>query len=230
MTGRSSTPRPLDSIAGVSGILDRPPSRAMTAGVQFSNSKKHPAARIAPGVLHEPCPSRNEGAGNTGCTLHPRSRVQTAQKNAHEHTGSAEAIRHSLRNGFNAYFVLSPVSRAFLPPSPAKVALRELDASVGASGPHDFAVRLPALSSAALARVHRISPRICDDHDTPLSRGETAGDIEVIWVSGKQKYFCKWDWTGQISLIRFTKLSFRRKGKSARRAGASAMTADFSMG
>jgi hypothetical protein len=30
--------------------------------------------------------------------------------NAHEHTGSAEAIRPSLRNGFTAYFVLSPVT------------------------------------------------------------------------------------------------------------------------
>ncbi len=30
------------------------------------------------------------------------------KENAHEHTGSAEAIRHSLRNGFTAYFVLSP--------------------------------------------------------------------------------------------------------------------------
>jgi hypothetical protein len=30
------------------------------------------------------------------------------KENAHEHTGSAEAIRHSLRNGFTAYIVLSP--------------------------------------------------------------------------------------------------------------------------
>jgi hypothetical protein len=30
------------------------------------------------------------------------------QENAHEHTGSAEAIRHSLRNGFTAYVALSP--------------------------------------------------------------------------------------------------------------------------
>jgi hypothetical protein len=29
-------------------------------------------------------------------------------KNAHEHTGSAEAVRPSLRNGFTAYSVLSP--------------------------------------------------------------------------------------------------------------------------
>jgi hypothetical protein len=30
------------------------------------------------------------------------------KEGAHEHTGSAEAIRPSLRNGFTAYFVLSP--------------------------------------------------------------------------------------------------------------------------
>jgi hypothetical protein len=30
------------------------------------------------------------------------------KENAHEHTGSAEAVRPSLRNGFTAYFVLSP--------------------------------------------------------------------------------------------------------------------------
>ena len=35
---------------------------------------------------------------------------KVVQRNAHEHTGSAEAIRHSLRNGFTAYFVLSPVT------------------------------------------------------------------------------------------------------------------------
>ena len=31
-----------------------------------------------------------------------------AKKNAHEHTGSAETLRPSLRNGFTAYIVLSP--------------------------------------------------------------------------------------------------------------------------
>ena len=55
------------------------------------------------------CPSfdldspRKEGAGNAGCALHPRSRVQWVEGSAHEHTGSAEALRHSLRNGFTAY-------------------------------------------------------------------------------------------------------------------------------
>jgi hypothetical protein len=52
---------------------------------------------------------------------------------------AAEAIRHSLRNGFTAYFALSPECRAFLPPSPAnswlirarlgRLAFRRLDAN-----------------------------------------------------------------------------------------------------
>src|ERR1700676_452905 len=75
----------------------------------FQTAKNIPR-REAPEVLHEHCPSRNEGAGNTGCTLHPRSRAQNCTKNAHEHTGSAEAFRHSLRNGVTAYIVLSPAT------------------------------------------------------------------------------------------------------------------------
>src|SRR5437763_16579726 len=39
------------------------------------------------------------------------------KKCAHEHTGEAENIRHSLRNGFTAYNALSPVSHVLLPPS-----------------------------------------------------------------------------------------------------------------
>jgi hypothetical protein len=62
-------------------------------------------------------------------------------KNAHEHTGSAESIRPSLRNGFTAYNVLSPVNGFIATVIPEKLASQELDASTAASGPHDFAVR-----------------------------------------------------------------------------------------
>src|SRR5262245_62000469 len=62
-----------------------------------------------------------EGAGKTGCVPHPRSRVRFAHRNAaHEHTGSAEASRPSLRNGFTAYLVLFPERTALLPPSPLR--------------------------------------------------------------------------------------------------------------
>ena len=40
------------------------------------------------------------------CTRGPVCKI--VRRNAHEHIGSAEAIRHSLRNGFTAYFALSP--------------------------------------------------------------------------------------------------------------------------
>jgi hypothetical protein len=40
------------------------------------------AARFARG-LHEHSPSKKEGAGNAGCALHPRSRVQSAQRKTH---------------------------------------------------------------------------------------------------------------------------------------------------
>src|ERR1700738_939153 len=88
-------------------------------GLHFSNSQpctqlRVPAARCARGVLEDSLPSQVEGAGNTGCALHPRSRVQKcAKESAHEHTGSAEALRHSLRNGFTAYNALSPATNSF---------------------------------------------------------------------------------------------------------------------
>ena len=56
VTGRSSTPRLLDSIAGVSGILDRPPSRAMTAENLARSSSRYDSAisrRNAPEVLRK---------------------------------------------------------------------------------------------------------------------------------------------------------------------------------
>jgi hypothetical protein len=37
---------------------------------------------------------------------------------------------------------------------------------------------------------------------------ETAKDVDVIWVIDEAEYFCKWDWTGRIALIRFKKLGF----------------------
>src|SRR6059058_6171908 len=43
----------------------------------------------------------------------------------------------------------------------------QLDASVGASGPHDFAVRLGAVRQKH-HHVHRIPLRVRDDRDTPL--------------------------------------------------------------
>ena len=99
-------------------------------------------------------PSRKlEGAGKTGCAPHPRSRVQFAHsKNAHEHTGSAETPRPSLRNGFTAYSELSPVNGSFATVVAQDQSPPQLDASTAASGPHDFAVRLSRARQSQLSR------------------------------------------------------------------------------
>ena len=64
---------------------------------------------------------------------------------------AAEAIRHSLRNGFTAYNALSPENRALLSPSPPGIwhlgpvgpsaPPQDLTPTAEASGPRDFAVR-----------------------------------------------------------------------------------------
>jgi len=109
---------------------------------------------IRPKIRGRRRPSR-EGAGKTGCALHPRSRVPMHKaKNAHEHTGSAEAVRPSLRNGFTAYFVLSP-ARPGLFATVTRVMrsiITNLTPATGASGPHDFAVRFTRCSSKARPR------------------------------------------------------------------------------
>jgi hypothetical protein len=67
------------------------------------------------------------------------------KEHAHEHTGSAEAVRPSLRNGFTAYSALSPVTGFLATVASKKLASQKLDASIGASGPHDFAVHISAV-------------------------------------------------------------------------------------
>ena len=86
---------------------------------------------------------------------------------------------------------LSLVNRAFLPPSPARCVsiVANLDASVGASGPHGFAVRKPKRPR----QKRRLRPshpaRVRDDRETPLGR---AGWLEVyccFYRAAKQKIF-----------------------------------------
>jgi hypothetical protein len=59
--------------------------------------------------------------------------------------------------------------------------------------------------------VHRIPSRVRDDREPPLWWDETARFIEVIWVERERDYFCKSDWTGQITLIPFNKFGPARR-------------------
>jgi hypothetical protein len=110
------------------------------------------------------------------------------KEDAHEHTGSAESIRPSLRNGFTAYFVLFPVNGFLATVIPEKITSQELDASTAASEPHDFAVRFSAVRQGHL-HVHRISPHVRDDREPPLLSGETGRFKSLICPTAKAEYF-----------------------------------------
>jgi hypothetical protein len=77
-----------------------------------------PAAQCARVTCEAFTPEGNEGAGKAGCPLHPQPRVRNLSE-AHErsHRGFTGITRPSLRNGFTAYFVLSPASEFVLSPS-----------------------------------------------------------------------------------------------------------------
>src|SRR6266478_5266028 len=56
-------------------------------------------------------PLISEGAGNAGRPTRPQPRVQMKKAHEHSHHGHTGTSRHSPRNGFTAYFALSPVTR-----------------------------------------------------------------------------------------------------------------------
>ena len=136
---------------------------------------------------------RAQGRPGARCT---RGLVCAHRKRAHEHTGSAETLRPSLRSGFTAYFELSPVNGSFATVVPQEALLpKELDASTAASGPHDFAVRVMRFVSRAF-RVHR-SP-----HPTSVtiairpSCGRGISEIiALICPTGRAEYFSAKGWT-----------------------------------
>src|SRR5438309_8990506 len=107
------------------------------------------------------CPPRNQRAqGRPGARCTRGLACQcTRQKAAHEHTGSAETLRPSLRNGFTAYFVLSPVNGSFATVAAQVINPAQLDASTAASGPHDFAVRSSRTRQLQLSRPPHLTAR-----------------------------------------------------------------------
>src|SRR5450631_2253192 len=123
-------------------------SLAMTFESKYDSA---PSPRDAPEPLMNLSPHK-KGVGNAGCPLHPRPRVRfVVVRSTRVTTSTPESPGIPARNGFNSLCRALPGDRALLPPSSAEqgfvearlgqTKLRELDASVGASGPHDFAVR-----------------------------------------------------------------------------------------
>ena len=103
-----------------------------------------------------------------------------------------------------------PGDRAFLPPSPPGRLPRELDASVGASGPHDFAVHVSAVRQERL-RVHRIPrPTSVTIATRPSCGNGMADHTQVIWAEseveiflrmGLDSYLLIWSTTGLLAFV-----------------------------
>jgi hypothetical protein len=140
------------------------------------------------------------------------SRAKQAKKTHTSIQVQRRAIRHSLRNGFTAYFVLSPAIGLSCHRRPtgygtlARLGSRtsaRLDAGVEASGPHDFTVRFSAvrparrcpltetalrthltLDTAASTASH---PNVRDDGQRPFLGDRMAGVLEMICLTAKAK-------------------------------------------
>jgi hypothetical protein len=119
-----------------------------------------------------------------------RAKVESTQASHHGHAGSPGIPRAMV---LTAYFALSPVTGLSCHRRQWSY-LHQLDASVGASGPHDFAVRKIALSSGAHLTSTASRPAFVTIASRPLWDG-TARDRQVICARREQKYFCKEGWT-----------------------------------
>ena len=99
-----------------------------------------------------------------------------------------------------ASFALSPVTGLFCHRRRRDAKHhRQLDASVGASGPHDFSVRkLSAFVNALAASIASCPASVTIRRPCV---GQDGGNKQVIWVKRKREYFCGGGWTAQITLI-----------------------------
>src|ERR1700744_3577736 len=107
------------------------------------------------------------------------SRAMRSREHAHEHTGSAEAVRPSLRNGFTAYFVLSLVTGLVCHHRPRE-ALASLKNLTPASGRQDHTtspyatapfVRAQKKRATTLPRPPHPAPTLVTTADAPCGTG-----------------------------------------------------------
>jgi len=135
--------------------------------IRFSNSSRHSFAISRPDMPELcrkfPCP-RSEGAGNAGCTLHPRSRAQQCTKKrtrAYRFSGGNPAFP---AQWFYGLYVLSPVTGLFCH------CHRRLPANLMPASGHQDHTTSPSASHAVRyrrLRVHRIPLHVRDDRERP---------------------------------------------------------------
>ena len=135
--------------------------------------------RKAPEFCYRRPALTTEGAGNAGCALHPRSR---AQKECGVHARAyrlSGGIRHSLRDGFTAYALLSPATNSSCH---RRRRIRGCSTRLGlgqpppawhqqrVSGPHGFAVRYNVVRPARWPIAHEVQLALRPPFAPTLSR------------------------------------------------------------
>ena len=163
--GGSSTPRLLGSIIGVSGILDRPPSRTMTVEYDFAISR-----RDTPEVcLKTSRPLNQRAQGRPGACCTRGLACDFAQTKVHtsiQGSGNTPAFPAQWLYGLLRAL---PGERLFCLRYPKEASLL-LD--VMPAPRHQNHTTSPYASGAYVYRafcVHRISPRVRDDGQRPSS-------------------------------------------------------------
>jgi hypothetical protein len=137
-------------------------------------------------VAHQRVPQKN--GGRRECRVHAAPAASRANEKSTRasHHRYAETVRHSLRDGATAYFVLSPVTGLFchrrFADNPAK-----LDTSVGVSGPHDFAVRHGFIRRLKPPRPSHPAPRFVTIAKRPLCERETAELVNLICPTAQRR-------------------------------------------
>src|SRR3954469_12126345 len=139
-------------------------------------------------------PFPREGRGECRVPTHPQPRMQNKKAYELVTTGRPDdpAFPHAMV--LTVSFVISPVIGLVCH---RRFACAKLDASVEASGPHDFAVRVQHRSSAVPNSVHRIPSRVRDDRERP-SVGRDGAIRKVFCLVLEARYFCGQGWTGVL--------------------------------
>ena len=122
-------------------------------GTRNDTADRVPATPFVRVLRLVPPSSGKEGAGKAGRRLHPRPPVQQKARESGNHRFNRTTAGFPCAMVYGLLRAL-PGDRALLPPSPARRGTRlcGFDASVGASGPHDFAVRVSHVRLALLSR------------------------------------------------------------------------------
>jgi len=170
----------------------------------------HSRGARRPSFARKTVPRKTEGAGNAGCPMHPQPRVRKVKNTRVSHHRFAETLRHSLRDGFNGYFALSPVTGLFCHRRSRGFLLENL---TPASGRQDHTTSPSGSAPLVLRRqgVHRIPlPTFVTTAKRPsLSRRDAASKPRFL-IFRKRNIFAWGDWTTQISLNRLMKNAFTR--------------------